>query len=151
MRKTLYFALTIFLVCAVSLSAEMKLKLRSDLAMNNNASFGNHQLESNLKLELPTTITNPGGSDFLKMWLIGIMADVTFPTGDLGEGWSTGFSGHAMVGYMIAKSILVYLNAGYVTFSEKDAVEGSDNSFSWIPRYYPNTTSSRRIGRLCSC
>jgi outer membrane protein W len=61
------------------------------------------------------------------------MADATFPMGDFGDGWSTGFSGHAMVGYMIAKSILLNFSAGYVSFSEKESVEGSDNSFSWVP------------------
>lgn len=45
----------------------------------------------------------------------------------------TAFSGHAMVGYMIARSIMISLSVGYVKFTEKESIEGADNSFSWIP------------------
>ena len=83
-------------------------------------------------MDLPQHITSPG-EEYMKMWLIGIMADVTFPMGDLGDAWSTAFSGHAMVGYMIARSIMINLSVGYVKFSEKESIEGADNSFSWIP------------------
>jgi outer membrane protein W len=110
----------------------MKLQLPDEVSGHTSQSFINHEMESNLQLELPPNVTAPG-SEFMKMWLVGIMADVTFPMGDLGDAWSTAFSGHAMVGYMIARSILINLSVGYVKFSEKEELEDADISFSWIP------------------
>jgi len=67
------------------------------------------------------------------MWFIGLMADATLPFGDFGDAVSTGFSAHVMFGYMIARSLLLNLSVGYVTFSEKESYEGWDQSYSWIP------------------
>ncbi|MBT8382947.1 MAG: hypothetical protein KJO59_11360, partial [Ignavibacteria bacterium] len=55
------------------------------------------------------------------------------PFGDFGDAVSTGFSGHVMIGYMIARGLLLNLSSGYVTFGEKESVQGIDNSWSWIP------------------
>ena len=131
MKKVVYTFLALFVVSSYSL-AQMKLQLPTEITGETSNSFLNHDLESNLKLELPSNVTAPG-TEFMKMWLVGIMADVTFPMGDLGNAWSTAFSGHAMIGYMVARSILINLSVGFVKFSEKESVEGVDNSFSWIP------------------
>ena len=82
---------------------------------------------------LPPEVTNPGGNEFLKMWFVGILADATLPFSDFGDLASTGFSAHAMFGYMIARSLLLNLSVGYITFSEKESIAGFDNSWSWIP------------------
>ncbi len=131
MKKVVYTFLALIIVSSFGF-AQMKLQLPTEITGESSQSFLNHDLESNLKLDLPQQITAPGG-EFMKMWLIGIMADVTFPMGDLGDAWSTAFSGHAMVGYMIARSIMISLSVGYVKFTEKESIEGADNSFSWIP------------------
>jgi len=131
MKKVVYTFLALIVVSTFSF-AQMKLQLPTDITGESSQSFLNHNLESNLNLDLPQHITSPGG-EFMKMWLIGIMADVTFPMGDLGDAWSTAFSGHAMIGYMIARSIMINLSVGYVKFTEKESIEGADNSFSWIP------------------
>jgi outer membrane protein W len=131
MKKVIYTLLALFVVSSFSL-AQMKLQLPTEITGESSQTFLSHNIESNLKLELPQHITAPGG-EFMKMWMVGIMADVTFPMGDFGDTWSTAFSGHAMIGYMVARSILINLSVGFVKFSEKESVEGVDNSFSWIP------------------
>ncbi len=133
MRKSLYFLFSIFLFSAFSLNAQMQLQLSQDIASERPSTFVDNNLESNLKLELPPEVTNPAGNEFLKMWFVGLLADATLPMGDFGDAWSTGFSAHAMIGYMIARSLLLNVTAGYVTFSEKETIEGADISFSWIP------------------
>jgi len=133
MRRTLFLFVSLFVVLSLSINAQMKLQLSQELTGDRPTSFVDNNLESNLKLELPPGVTSPAGNEFLKMWFIGILADATLPFGDFGEGWSTGFSGHVMVGYMIARGLLLNLSSGYVTFSPKESVEGYDASFSWIP------------------
>lgn len=132
MNKVLLTVLAVVIVSSVS-TAELKLKLPANITGETTASIIHKNIESNLKLDLPAEVTTPPGDEFMKMWFIGIMADATIPTGDFGDGWSTGFSGHAVVGYMIARSMLLNFSAGYVSFTEKESVEGSDNSFSWVP------------------
>ncbi len=132
MNKLFLTFLSIILISTLGF-AELKLKLTSDLEANNKASFGNHQLETNLQLVLPASVTNPSGNDFLKMWLVGALVDVAFPMGDFGDAAGTGFSFHAMAGYMIAKSILLNLTIGYQSFGSKSETEGYDYSSSWVP------------------
>jgi hypothetical protein len=133
MRRTLFILFSFLVVSSLSLNAQMKLNLSQELTGERPTSFMENNLESNLKLELPPEVTNPDGNEFIKMWFVGLMADATFPLGDFGEGWSTGFSAHAMLGYMIARSLLLNISVGYVTFTEKESIEGYDASFSWIP------------------
>ncbi|MEJ2505737.1 MAG: hypothetical protein P8Y81_05680 [Ignavibacteriaceae bacterium] len=133
MKKVFYYAVIVILGITITTHAEMKLKLSQDITGKVQPTFGNSQMESNLKLDLPANVTNPAGNELLKLWLVGLAADATIPVGDLADGWSTGFSAHAMVGYMIARSILLQLSVGYIKFSEKESVEGVDNSYSWVP------------------
>jgi len=133
MRKTLFFLFSLFVVSSLSINAQMKLQLSQEITGERPTSFIENNLESNFKLELPPEVTNPGGNEFLKMWFVGILADATLPLGDFGDYWSTGFSAHVMLGYMISRGLLLNLSAGYVTFTEKESVEGQDVSFSWIP------------------
>jgi len=114
-------------------NAQMKLKLQPDFSQEQNSTLGNHDLESNLKLDVPAEVTSQVSSEFLKTWFVGLLADASFPLGDFGDSWSTGFSGHAMLGYMIARSVLLNLSVGYVSFSEKESISNLDISFSWIP------------------
>jgi len=133
MRRILFILFSFIIVSSLSINAQMKLNLSQEITGDQPTSFVNNDLESNLKLELPPEVTNPGGNEFLKMWFVGIMADATLPMGDFGDAVSTGFSGHVMVGYMIARGLLLNLSGGYVTFSEKESIEGVDQSYSWIP------------------
>jgi outer membrane protein W len=133
MKKVLFITAVVLIGFTFCANAQMMLNLSTDISGEQSATLGNHNLETNLKLELPPEVTNPGGNEFLNMWFIGILADATLPLGDFGESWSTGFSAHAMVGYMIARSILLNIAIGYTSFSEKESQEGYDNSFSWIP------------------
>jgi outer membrane protein W len=132
MQKVLCTLLIIFLVSSFGF-AEMKLKLRSDLASPQPQTIFDNNLETNLKLDLPPSLATSPNSEFLKMWLVGVFADLSIPTGDLGDAYSTGFSGHAMFGYMIARSVLLNLSIGYTSFSEKESIEDADISFSWVP------------------
>ena len=132
MYKILLTILSVFLISTISM-AELKLKLRSDLTNSESQTIFSNNLESNLKLELPTSLANSPNSDFLKMWMVGAMADVAFPMGDFGDLASTGFSFHAMLGYMVAKSILLKLSIGYQSFGSKDEQEGYEFSTSWVP------------------
>ena len=133
MKRTLLILFSFLVVSSLSVNAQMKLNLSQEITGDEPTSFMNNDLETNLKLELPPEVTNPAGNEFLKMWFVGILADATFPLGDFGDFASTGFSAHAMFGYMIARSLLLNLSVGYVTFSEKESYEGWDQSYSWIP------------------
>jgi len=133
MKRTLFILFSFLVVSSLSINAQMKLNLSPDITGGLQNDLVVNNLESNLKLELPPEVTNPGGNEFLKMWFVGLLADVTFPMGDFGDGWSTGFSAHAMLGYMLARGLLLNLSVGYVTFSEKESREGQDYSYSWIP------------------
>ena len=133
MKNMLYAVLILFVVSSICINAQMKLQLSQELTGDRPTSFVDNNLESNLKLELPPEVTNPASNEFLNMWFIGILADATLPFGDFGDFASTGFSAHAMFCYMIARSLLLNLSVGYITFSEKESIEGFDNSWSWIP------------------
>ncbi|MBT8378878.1 MAG: hypothetical protein KJN64_06595 [Ignavibacteria bacterium] len=131
MNKVIYTLLSVFIVSSFSF-AKMQLQLPTEITGEKSKTFLNHDLESNLKLELPQHVTTPGG-EFMKMWLVGIMADISFPMGDFGDVASIGFSGHAMIGYMIARSLLINLTIGYQTYGAKEEQEGFDYSASWVP------------------
>ena len=134
MKKVLYILLIALVGFTFSANAGMKLKLRSDLSNEYTATLGNHNFESNMQLKLPAELAPSGEMEMIKgLFLIGLAFDVAFPLGDLGDFYSTGFSAHAMVAYMIARSILLNLSVGYVSFSEKESIENFDQSFSWIP------------------
>ena len=133
MKAVLYGLLIVIFGITITVNAEMKLKLSREITGSVPPSLGNTQLESNLKLQIPSNLVAPGGNEYIKMWFVGLAADATIPLGDFADGWSTGFSAHAMVGYMIARSILLNLSVGYIKFSEKESVPGLDNSYSWVP------------------
>ncbi len=133
MRRTLFILFSFLVVSSLSINAQMKLNLSQELTGERPTSFMDNNLESNLKLELPPEVTNPGGNEFLKMWFVGLLADVSFPIGDFGDFWGTGFSAHAMFGYMIARSLLLNVGVGYVTFSEKESVPNQEWCNTWIP------------------
>jgi hypothetical protein len=132
MKKLIYSLFAVLIFSSLSV-AQMKLRLPAEITGETSQSLLNQNLESNLQLQVPSDVLAPAGDEFLKMWFLGLMADATFPMGDFGEAWSTGFSGHAVIGYMIAKSMLLNLSIGYTTFSEKESIEGEDVSYSWIP------------------
>jgi hypothetical protein len=55
--------------------------------------------------------------------LIGFLLDYTLPFGDEEDGFKhiagSGFSGHLFASYVIAKSIIIGLRAGYIKYGEK--------------------------------
>ncbi len=71
--------------------------------------------------ELTVDQTTPDGSAMLPgSWMVGVLADVSFPFGDSFKNFAgTGFSGHLFVGYSVVKAFQVTLRAGYVKFGEK--------------------------------
>ena len=144
MKRVLCFTIIALLGVTFSANAGMKLQLRSDLAKSNTETFGNHNYQSNLNLKLPAEITAPGGMrDFYKgMLLLGILADVSFPFGDekvtenppFEPGFKhiagTGFSGHVMLSYAVAASVLLAIRVGYLKFGTQTHEE-SDQYSSW--------------------
>ena len=134
MRKVLLTLLTLVLASSFGL-AEMKLKLNQDLLSETNSSIINNNLESNLKLEVPADVVTPPADmkDFVKgMMLLGILADVSFPMGgDEGFGHiaGTGFSGHIMFGYMVAKAWMIAIRGGYISFGTQTTSGSEDFGF----------------------
>ena len=133
MRQMFFAIVALLLGFSFVANAQMNLKLQPEFSQEQNSTLGNHDIESNLKLDIPPEATSQVSNEFLKMWFVGVLADASFPLGDFGDAWSTGFSGHAMLGYMVARSILLNLSVGYVSFSEKESISNLDISFSWIP------------------
>jgi len=167
MRRILLLVLSVILVSSLSLDAQMKLKLAQDITGETPQSLVNHNLESNLNLELLPEATAPGGmKDFVKgMFLLGILADISFPFGEgsdelqgntLEPGFkhiaSTGFSGHVVASYVVSASFLVSLRGGYISFGtqtqEPEDFPGAkwENEYSQIPilvgGYYLISTGS---------
>lgn len=143
MKNFLFVLFAIFLVSSFSF-AEMKLKLRSDLMNSQTQSVINKNLETNLKLNIPAEVAPPADmKDFVKgMIMLGILADVSFPMGDgFKHVAGTGFSGHVVGSYLVSKSFLIALRAGYITFgtqTEEGSVPGFydykyEDTYSQIP------------------
>jgi len=158
MQKVLLTVLTLVLVSTLGF-AEMKLKLISDFTGETNSSFINNNLESNLNLSVAQEVVPPADmKEFVKgMIILGLLADVTFPLGgdeDFGHIAGTGFSGHAMIGYVVANSWLLTLRGGYIKYGEQ-TTSGNDfgadytwtNNYSQIPillgAYYLFNTNSK--------
>jgi hypothetical protein len=128
MNKLLLTVFSVFLISSLNF-AEMKLKLSAELTGETKHSIINKNLETNLKLTLPSEIVPPSDmKEFVKgMIILGILADVSFPLGGegtdtepgFGHAAGTGFSGHIMFGYVVSNSWLLTLRGGYVKFGEK--------------------------------
>lgn len=134
MRKVYYAILCLIIISSVSF-AQMKLQLPGEITGETSQSFLNHDLESNLRLDLPPEVTAPGGFGMLmEMWFVGLAFDLSFP---LSEGfkdvWSTGISANAMLSYFIVRSLLLSFSVGYVSFSEKESYENWERCNYWIP------------------
>jgi len=144
MRRTLFILFSILLVSSLSINAQMRLSLSQELTGERPTSLMENNLESNLKLELPPEATAPANFDFKKgLILLGLAADVTLPLGDDFTNWAgTAFSGHVVLSYLIAKSFMVALQAGYVRFGEKTqesitGFEGEHSKWSWTHSQIP--------------
>jgi hypothetical protein len=139
MKKVIYFTFVLLIGYTVAINGKMKLQLSSDIYQEELESFGNHNYVSNLKLELPAQVTNPGGmGSFVKgMWLLALLADVAFPFGDdFKHIAGTGFSIHAMASYVIAAQVLISLRVGYQTFgsqSSEDEFGNYEDCYYQIP------------------
>lgn len=139
MKKVLYISLIALVGFTFSANAGMKLKLHSDLSNENTATLGNHNFESNMQLKLPVELAPSGQMELLRgLFLIGLALDVAFPIGDDFSNFAgTGFSGHAFIAYMIARSLMLTLSVGYIKFGDMDSSEGfistQTNSHSQIP------------------
>jgi opacity protein-like surface antigen len=62
---------------------------------------------------------------------LGFNAGVALPMGDFGDGYDMGFGGNALFVYHASPNVDVTGSAGYLTWSGKDAIDGS--TFSSIP------------------
>jgi len=81
----------------------------------------NEELNPVSQSELTFDQTAPDGSAILPgSWMIGVLADVSFPFGDAFKNFAgTGFSGHLFIGYSVVKAFQVTMRVGYVKFGEK--------------------------------
>ena len=139
MNKVLITVLSVVLISSLNF-AEMKLKLSADLTGETTQSITNKNIESNLNLTLPSELVPLADmKEFVKgMIILGILADVSFPLGgdeDFGHVAGTGFSGHAMLGYVVANSWLITLRGGYVKFGEQTT---DYNEFGFSGTYTDN-------------
>ena len=140
MRKVLLTVLTLVFVSSFGF-AEMNLKLNKNLLSETNSSIISNNLESNLKLEVPAEVVTPPADmkDFVKgMMLLGVLADVSFPMGgDEGFGHiaGTGFSGHIMFGYMVAKAWMIAIRGGYIAFGTQTTSGSEDIGFGQELQY----------------
>jgi hypothetical protein len=139
MKKVLYITIIALVGFTFSANAEFKLKLRSDLSKETTATLGNHSFESNMNLKLPANLAPSGQMELLKgLFLIGLALDVTFPIGeDFSNFAGTGFSGHAFVAYMVARSLMLTFSAGYIKFGDKDFGDGSNFTSTWSHSQIP--------------
>jgi hypothetical protein len=139
MKKVLLLTIIALIGITFSANAELKLKLRSDLSNENIATLGNHNFESNMNLKLPANLAPAGEMELIKgLFLIGLAFDVTFPIGaDFSNFAGTGFSGHAFVSYMIARSLMLTFSAGYIKFGDKDFGDGTNFTQTWSHSQIP--------------
>ena len=139
MKQMLFVTVVLFLSFSFVANAHMGLKLSNRYSPEQTVTLGNHNLESNLKLELPARITTPppGGEFYKGLFFIGALIDMTLPFGDgFKHVAGTGFSGHAFAGYVIAKSILLAMHVGYIKYGKQtssDQFENNEDSFSQVP------------------
>jgi len=124
----------VLFVTSISL-AQMRLQLSTELIPEYHQSFLNNELESNLKLEVPSYASIPGDmKDFYRgLFLLGFLADVSFPMGS-DDGFKhiagTAFSGHVVASYFLSESFLLALRAGYIKFATQ-TTEGSDLGYNY--------------------
>jgi len=65
------------------------------------------------------------------LFLIGLSFDISFPIGDDFSNFAgTGFSGHAFVAYMVARSLMLTLSVGYIKFGDTDFSQDFGDGFS---------------------
>ena len=144
MKRVLFITIIALVGFTFSTQAGMKLKLQSDLSKEMTKSFGDHYLESNLKLELPAELSAPSGQDLYKgLWMIGFLLDYTIPFGNEDDGFKhiagSGFSGHIFASYVLSKAFLIGIRAGYIKYGEKTQ-EGQDfknvDKYNQIPIFH---------------
>lgn len=115
--------------------AQMRLQLNTDLIPEYQQSFLNNELESNIKLEVPSYTSIPGDmKNFYRgLFLLGFLADVSFPMGS-DDGFKhiagTAFSGHVVASYFLSESFMLALRAGYIKFATQ-TTEGSELGYNY--------------------
>jgi opacity protein-like surface antigen len=62
---------------------------------------------------------------------LGLNAGIALPMGDFGDGYDMGFGGNGLFVYHVSPNVDVTGSVGYLTWSGKDAIDGS--TFSSIP------------------
>ena len=120
MKNVFYYLVIVTLGITITSHAEMKLRLSSVVKGDAPQSIFSNNLTSNLKLEVPASVSNLSDmEDFAKgLIMVGLLVDATIPFGDdFKHIAGTGFSGHAFASYVVARSILLTLRAGYVKFA----------------------------------
>jgi len=139
MKRVLFTIVVLFTISSVIANAQMKLNLSNDLTMERQVTFGNHNLETNLKLDLPQQLVNPSNMELVKgLFVLGLLADVTFPIGtDFSNFAGTGFSGHLLLGYLVSRSIMLTLSGGYIRFGDKDFGDGQFFTQTWTHSQIP--------------
>jgi len=137
--KNLSLLFIAFLFLSSVTLAGFSLKLSMDITGEQEQTFLNHNLETNLKLELPSHVSNPGemGSFMKGMWVLGLLADVAFPFGDdFKHVAGTGYSIHAIASYAVAAQVLISLRAGYQVFggqTSEDEYGSYEDDYYQIP------------------
>lgn len=127
MKKFVFLSILGFFISSISF-AQMQLKLD----LEKQGLYFIQGSASSLDAVLPAQIPPSDAMSLYKgMWMIGIMADVSFPFGDdFKHIAGTAFSAHAMAGYLVAQSFLLTLRAGYVKYATQTE-EGSELGFNY--------------------
>jgi len=119
MKKVLLLIATIFL--SVSIYAQIKLKPPSDISIISQNKIEISEPESDLNSDLPADLPNDITKLIPGSFMIGLLADVSFPFGeDFKKYAGTGFSGHVFAGYSVLNTLLLTLKVGYIKFGEKE-------------------------------
>lgn len=150
MKKVLLFIITLFLVSSVSIYAQMKLKLLSDITGEDLISLNNlvlNESETNYNSDLPAKLLGDEGKLIPGSIMIGLLGDVTFPFGeDFKKYAGTGWSGHIYAGYSFLNTLQFTLKIGYIKFGEQDV------DFSQLPKTtqeeYSRTETNHQIAIL---
>jgi opacity protein-like surface antigen len=121
MKKVLLLIISLFLLSSVSIYTQSKLKLLSDISMISPIKLEVSESETELNSDLPTGLP----ADITKLipgsFMIGLLADVSFPFGEDFKTYAgTGFSGHVFAGYSVLNTLLLTLKVGYIKFGEKE-------------------------------
>lgn len=127
MKKLFPLLILGVLFLSIQIPAQMKLKIALE-PQEEYKIFGSQDMQSNLKLTVPPDATALPMNGFMSegAFMLALLVDYTLPLGDDFKNFAdNGFSGHVLLGYILAKSWMLTLQTGYISFGEKVYTQGS--------------------------